>query len=543
MRVGSLLRIAAILLWLCMCCSTATAGSQYNVDSLLHVLDAVIDSSANYDARLHQDLVSYRTANDNAEDDETRFALAHTLFKTYRKIRLDSALYFARQRVQIAQRLGIPDSLLSARLDEADALKCLGRLNDALAVLDAMPHNDYISNNAHYYSLYLSILLSLSQMTTDDVEVARYKSLLTHYRDTINLVNTSDILTVCVNTCALNKSHGRFEEALQGLLQFGEAHSELIRNSAIYWYELADTYRSMGDAESAKYCYTMSAIIDKRNSSKTYTSLQSLAWLLYQEGDTERAYRYITCSLNDVMSSNARNRLSLVGEYLPIITDAYARHQHNVAVRRNILIGIGALALAILAGLLSVIYRSNKRMKAMQAQLTESNNSLQQLNRQLREQGDALVESNRIKEEYIGQLFNLCSNYINEAEKNRIRILGKLKSGKSKEVQEQLDESTIKDDLSQLFYNFDMIFLELFPGFIDRFNSLLRPGEHIEVKGDNLLTPELRIYALVRLGINDSVKIASFLHYSPQTVYNYRLKTRNRSDLPKEEFLAHVRRL
>ena len=103
------------------------------VDSLLQVLDAVVDSSAIYDAHLHQDLVSYRTAHDNAEDDETRCALAHTLFKTYRKLRLDSALFFARQRVQIAQRLGVPDSLLSARLDEADALKCLGRLNDALA--------------------------------------------------------------------------------------------------------------------------------------------------------------------------------------------------------------------------------------------------------------------------------------------------------------------------------------------------------------------------------------------------------------------------
>ena len=148
-----------------------------------------------------------------------------------------------------------------------------------------------------------------------------------------------------------------------------------------------------------------------------------------------------------------------------------------------------------------------------------------------------------IKEEYIGQLFNLCSNYISEAEKNRISILGKLKTGKNKELQAQLDQSTMKQDLSQLFYNFDMIFLELFPDFIDRFNALLRPGEHIEVKGNNLLSPELRIYALVRLGINDSVKIASFLHYSPQTVYNYRLKTRNRSDLPKDEFIAHVRRL
>ena len=104
MRAEAILRLAT-LLWLCLCCFMAHAGERYRVDSLLRVLDAVIDSSAYYDARLHQDLVSYRTANDNTEDDETRFALAHTLFKTYRKIRLDSALYFARQRVQHAQRL------------------------------------------------------------------------------------------------------------------------------------------------------------------------------------------------------------------------------------------------------------------------------------------------------------------------------------------------------------------------------------------------------------------------------------------------------
>ena len=542
MRLGLILRVAA-LLWLCLCCSTARAGCHYNVDSLLRVLDAVIDSSAVYNARLQQDLVGYRVAFENAEDDEIRFQKAHTLFKTYRKYRLDSALYYARQRVLIAYRINIPDSILSARLDEADALKCLGRLNDALAVLDAMPHNAYIGNNTHYFSLYLSILLSLSQMTTDDLEVARYKSLLMHYRDTINLVNVHDTLTICVNTCAIDKGHGRFKEALEGLLRFGEMHGDLVANSAIYWYELADTYRNLDDLESAKYCYTMSAIIDKRNSSKTYTSLQSLAWLLYQENDTERAYRYITCSLNDVMSSNARNRLALVGEYLPIITAAYTHHQHNLDLRRNILIAVSLLAAIILSALLWAIYKRNKHLAMMHNELAANNDKLQYLNSRLEELNRELVESNMIKEEYIGQLFNLCSSYISEAEKNRVKMLGKLKSGKLKEVQEHLDQSTMKQDLSQLFYNFDMIFLELFPDFIDGFNALLRPGEQIEVKGDNLLSPELRIYALVRLGINDSTKIASFLHYSPQTVYNYRLKTRNRSDLPKDEFVKRVQRL
>ena len=179
----------------------------------------------------------------------------------------------------------------------------------------------------------------------------------------------------------------------------------------------------------------------------------------------------------------------------------------------------------------------------MQAQLKDNNNKLQQLNSRLRDQGKALVESNRIKEEYIGQLFNLCSQYISESENKRTMILGRIKMGKVKELQEQLSSSTMTQDLNRLFDNFDAIFLELFPDFIERFNELLRPDEQIEVKGKHLLTPELRIYALVRLGITDSTKIASFLHYSPQTVYNYRMKVRNRSDLPKDQFIAKIQSL
>ena len=546
MTGGRLLLIRILSVALLIVAGTITADATIEtrqVDSLLRVLDAVIDSSEVYNRQLQQELVRYRQRYDNAPSSEAGFDIAHELFLHYRKYRLDSALYYARQRVKMAAELGETDSLSSARLDEADALKCLGRLHDALDVLDKIPRTPYISNNAHYYYLYHSILLALSQMTTDPDEMAYYRPLLMRYRDTVNMVNRNDPLTVCVNTSEIEKSQGHINLALDGLLRFGEQHKDMVKQSAIYWYVLGETYRDIGDTEEAKYCFTMSSIIDKRNCNKTYTSLQSLAWMLYNEGDTERAYRYITCSLGDVMASNARSRLSLVGEYLPIITTAYSQKQHTLATRRNILIAVSLLAAIILSILLWTIYKRNKHLAVMHTELASNNDKLQSLNGRLEELNQELVESNMIKEEYIGQLFNLCSNYINEAEKSRVRMLAKIKSGKTKEVELQLDQSTMKEDLSQLFYNFDMIFLELFPDFIDRFNALLRPGERIEAKGDNLLSPELRIYALVRLGISDSVKIASFLHYSPQTVYNYRMKTRNRSDLPKEEFIARVRRL
>ena len=538
------LQRSATVLWLCLCCVTAWAGQQhYNVDSLLNVLDAVIDSSEVYNRQLQHELSQYRWRYDNAPSQEARFDIAHGLFLHYRKYRLDSALHYARQRVKIAADFGEPDSLSSARLDEADALKCLGRLHDALHVLEKIPHTLYISNNAHYYYLYHSILLSLSQMTTDPDEMAYYRPLLMRYRDTVNMVNRNDPLTVCVNTSEIEKCQGRVNQALEELLRFGEQNKDLVQQSAIYWYVLGETYRDIDDNQGAKYCFTMSSIIDKRNCNKTYTSLQSLAWMLYNEGDTERAYRYITCSLGDVMASNARSRLSLVGEYLPIITTAYSQKQHKLSMRRNILIAVTLLAAIILSILLWAIYQRNKHLAQMHTELAANNDKLHSLNNRLEELNQELVESNMIKEEYIGQLFNLCSSYINEAEKNRVKMLAKLKSGKTNEVEQQLDQSTMKEDLSNLFYHFDMIFLQLFPDFIERFNALLRPGEQIEVKGDNLLSPELRIYALVRLGINDSTKIASFLHYSPQTVYNYRMKTRNRSNIPKDEFASRVQRL
>ena len=535
-------RVAAVL-WLCLCCTTLHAGQQYNVDSLLSVLDAVIDSSEVYNRQLQHELIQYRWRYDNATSREASFAIAHELFLHYRKYRLDSALHYARQRVKIAPEFGEPDSLSSARLDEADALKCLGRLHDALHVLEKIPHTPYISNNAHYYYLYHSILLSLSQMTTDADEMAYYRPLLMRYRDTVNMVNRDDPLTVCVNTSEIEKSQGRVNQALEELLRFGQQNKDMVQQSAIYWYVLGETYRDIGDNQGAKYCFTMSSIIDKRNCNKTYTSLQSLAWMLYNKGDTERAYHYITCSLVDVMASNARSRLSLVSEYLPIITAAYEQKQYTSAMRRNILIGAALIAAIILSIMLWILHSRSKRLALMHHELAEGNGKLLTLNSRLENLNRDLVESNLIKEEYIGQLFNLCSSYINEAEKNRVKMLAKLKSGKTHEVEQLLDQSTMKEDLSKLFYHFDMIFLQLFPDFIERFNALLRPGEQIEVKGDNLLSPELRIYALVRLGINDSTKIASFLHYSPQTVYNYRMKTRNRSNIPKDEFASRVQRL
>ena len=176
--------------------------------------------------------------------------------------------------------------------------------------------------------------------------------------------------------------------------------------------------------------------------------------------------------------------------------------------------------------------------------LEEVNMQLKDLNTQLQEVNDQLRESNYVKEEYIGYVFNICSTYISKLEEIRKNINRKLKVGQIEDVKAITDSSaTASNELKEFYQNFDTIFLHLYPDFVGDFNALLLPEERIELKEGELLNTELRIHALIRLGITDSVKIADFLHCSAQTVYNNRLRTRNKSIISKEDFINAVKKL
>lgn len=195
--------------------------------------------------------------------------------------------------------------------------------------------------------------------------------------------------------------------------------------------------------------------------------------------------------------------------------------------------------------------QTNQELKQNQQALAEANSQLVQANAQLKEamsqQQDAnqqLREADMVKEEYIGYLFSICSNYISKLDDFRKNINRKAKVKLWDEVLLMTDKSTlVQDELKEFYHNFDAIFLHLYPDFVTQFNELLQPEERIEPRKGELLNTDLRIYALVRLGINDSVKIAEFLHCSPQTVYNNRLKIRSKTILPKEDFLRTVQHL
>ena len=259
--------------------------------------------------------------------------------------------------------------------------------------------------------------------------------------------------------------------------------------------------------------------------------------IYYESGDIDKAYKFMQSAIDDAIFCNARYRAVEISSSYPIINASYRAKEKNQKDNLQVSLSIiSVLSLFLVAGII-YIYSQMKRLSFIREELSDMNQKLSELNRDLLVVNNRLKESNRIKEEYIAHFFDLCSTYVNKLENYR-KTLNKHASGKHwDEVFGILQSTTlIETELEELYKNFDAIFVSLYPSFVEEFNSLQTKEEQIILKPGELLNTELRIFALIRLGITDSVKIAGFLRYSISTIYNYRVKARNGAAVSRDIF-------
>lgn len=361
------------------------------------------------------------------------------------------------------------------------------------------------------------------------------------------------------------------------------------RSDAMLAYVLARMYQEMGDNDAYIGMMSQSAMADIRSANQDIASLEELAAMLYDmymadyqshenplalDSDRliARAYNYIKMCMQTTQRYNNRVRTVSISRVLDNILQAYLlRDAHQRQTLQYALVTVSLLLLLLLGGVL-MIWKQKQRLSLSRQELAQSNDELMtnrqelattnsqlkdaidqlhqtmsQLQQSMEQQAEVnqrLRESDLVKEEYIGYLFSICSSYISKLDDFRKNINRKAKVKLYDEVLQMTDKSSmVQDELKEFYHNFDAIFLHLYPDFVNQFNELLAPEERIEPKKGDLLNTDLRIYALVRLGINDSVKIAELLHCSPQTIYNNRLKIRSKALVPKEEFVTYVQRL
>jgi len=394
-----------------------------------------------------------------------------------------------------------------------------------------------------YYDTYRHVYSELAYYTQDNRGAQMYWDISNQYSDSLNnLLTPDDELYYSIKEADLRNA-GNFEEALE-INDISLKKNEVgTRAFAIACYNRSLTCREAGNKNGEKYFLALSALSDIVSSTKDHASLWMLAEILYAEGEMDRAHNYIRFSWNETVVFNARLRSLQSAVILSLIDMTYqATVENKNAQLQRYLIIISALVV-LLMGALIYIYSQMKRLAAARKNLQEANGNLKKLNIELEQVNSKLhaansdlSESNLIKEQYIGHFIELCSTYIDKLDGFRRMVNKKVTAGQIAELLGVIRSRDMLDsEIEELYRNFDKAFLQIFPNFVGKVNELFVEEEKIELKKDELLNVELRILALIRLGIKNSSQIADFMRYSVNTIYNYRAKIKNRT-IYRDEF-------
>lgn len=323
----------------------------------------------------------------------------------------------------------------------------------------------------------------------------------------------------------------KWDEAYAENLRIIEKQNKDSRNYAVQCYWQGFICENLGrDDETLKW-WIESAICDIRGAIKDNAALCSVAIKLTDPHDTERAFRYIRISLDDAIFYNAKLRKVQIASTFPWIEEAYRNSRELLLKDRNKYLTFTSLAAVLLLILLAYAIRLNRRrrktaeeIEAKNSQLDSYMKSIIAVEDDLRRTNLDLTEANAAKEEYLGLFLSMCSGYLDKLRKTLTR--------------EQYDA-----ELKNFYKTFDTSFLSLYPTFVEDLNSLLTEEGRIVVKEGELLNTELRIFALIKLGITQSSHIASLLRYSVNTIYNYRAQVKNAAVSDRENFEENVRKI
>lgn len=512
----------------------------------LEDLDKVVANQQIYtNARLRM-LDSLKSDLRKADDLHKKYAIEKELFAGYQSFVVDSALLYAQKKLSLAQRLNDAEELSYSYLDVASMLIKGGNYKEANEVLQRLNVRNASSNlRNYYYTVNQDLYTTLQTVSLTANERKLYNEKSSLYKDSILSLKLDP--SVWVVTDRMMDKH-RYKDALQILLKEYPTLNVDDRRMAYVAYSISDIYRLMGNREKEKQYLIVSAIADIKSAVKEYISLRRLATLLYEDGDIERSYLYMKRALEDAIYCNARLRVIEVSDIMPIINKAYEdKTQREKHVTLLALVSISVLSL-MLIGLVFLLRRQMKKLSITQRALRDKNAELYKLNDVLSKTNDALSESNdslseasRIKDMYIAQFMTECSTYIDKMELYRKQLRKVATTGSKAELLDLLKSPTfIEKEVDAFFATFDATFLSLFPNFVHDFNQLLLPESQVVNKKDKRLNTELRICALIRLGISDNERLAAFLRCSKATIYSYRSRTRLKSlqpDLFEEQLM------
>ncbi len=556
--------ILIIMMSVMSCYGTVTGNS-----ALLSHLDSLISHSDEIEMEKQLAIAELGAKMRSARSDDERYRINNMLYDQYYFYNVDSAMNFIDRNLHIAAKSGNTDSITELKIKKSFLLAASGLLKESGDVLSGYSGEMLpLPLRKKYYGQMIYLYSHMGNYMGGPADGQNYYyAVEQEYKDSLVSILTPEDADYLWYQ-GLNKwgNHSVKNDSIVTQLEKALAASKLdSREDAQKAYILGCLYLDNGDRENYLKYMIMSAIADVNICNRDIASVQELAKECYANGDIDRAYNYIEYCLEAALKYPNRVRAITIAPLQRQINKAYQERNHRQERRLRIFLFVVCGLVLVLGFTIFTIFRQMKRLKSQGAkldkinhtlnthvmelsraksQLTEVNEKLSALNTQLTEANDGLREANYVKEEYVGYVFSICSSYIRKLDDFRKTINRKAKAKQWDDIRSITDSTSMaKDELREFYNNFDTIFLHIYPHFVSDFNALLMPEERITPKEGELLNTELRIYALVRLGITDSVKIAEFLHCSAQTVYNNRFKVRNKAVIPKTEFAEAVKTL
>ncbi|PAM94976.1 hypothetical protein B4N84_06725 [Flavobacterium sp. IR1] len=515
---------------------------------ILEKLNEALKNKQQYVQVKEERILNFKRIKSDALTKEQEYNYNKTLFTEYQKFNSDSAIFYVRKNLKIANELENQTLVDIANLQLVTLYSSSGKYRESETILKSIDKNKLSKS---LFPMYFIAYREFYEHYAANSYNIKYVEQIEKYRDSLLTVLDPNGLQFQITKIQKNIYRKELVTAQKKLMVLLNGIDENHAQYAMITYLLGSIYEDTHQLELQKKYYALSATADLKNANKDNASLQELAAVFYEMGDVDMAYKLTQSAIEDALYCNVQFRTLLMSEVYSIINTVYLEKE----AKRKTELQLYLLCISLLSVFLIIaviyVYKQMKKVSRIRAELYETSQKLAELNKditetnkQLQERNSQLSESNHVKEEYIAHFFNLCSAYINKLENYRVILNKKATAKQFDEIYKMLKSTTLVDkELEELYKNFDIIFLNLYPTFVKDFNELLVKEEQIVVKQGELLNTELRIFALIRLGITDSVKIAAFLRYSLSTIYNYRTRARNKAAVSRNDLEEMVMKI
>lgn len=539
------------LLLACTLVAIASAGCTCSspTTQVLEELDQALEQRNIYTQAKQRHIDELKQLYDSCTSPEQQYSIAAKIAEEYRTYQLDSTLVWKAITAQKAEQMNYPNGQQAARLEMVELYATAGFYAEAEALFNSFDTTALapeLEKNfcraAHAYHREMR-----EYSISNSVKEASRKAENYYINRLVELAESQSerqqmLCFKYVNSNQMDKAAEQIDLLLPTLKP--DEHDFAV-NSYLKACTVAD------NEELYIEHLARSAITDLRTATTDNASICVLAQTLFHQGDVDRAFKYISAAIDDALFFNSRLRPWQIALSLPVIQRAYHHklQRQNTIATTMVVISVAMLVVVIV--LLMQKGRQHKLIRQTKYELEQLNSDLNAYVAKLTEQNekqnnliDQLYEANAVKEQYIGLFLMIGSNYIDRLKDYQRLVRKRLNNGAVNELKQEVSQSTLVDDAMEEFYaTFDNAFLSLYPTFVDDFNALLRDEEQITLKNDGQLNTELRIFALIRLGITDSSRIASLLRYSVNTIYNYRAAVKNRAKISRENFEEQIKQI